>query len=143
MVKRIFIYIAILYATLFGLRILLGEKPSREAVLVLTCLLILTYLGSYLLIVGLEIKSRLSRNAKEQEIRKAAFWFSFWAGVGFATITTFYRGYPTFYKSLEQILWVSFGCTIGGFISGMLGRAISPIIVQTLKKGRGHRDQAR
>jgi hypothetical protein len=134
MIKRIFIYIAILYITLFGLRIMAGEKPALELLLFFTCLLLLMYLGSYLIILGFEIKSRLSRTATREEIRKAAFWFSFWAGVGLATITTFYRGYPTFYSSLKQILWVSLGCLFGGVVVGLVGVAISNSIVLILKK---------
>lgn len=133
MIVKIIIYYLILYGVLFGMRKIVGGDP-----VILGGLIPLTYIGSYLVLLGFEINTQRAKKANNKEIRKAAFWFSFWAGVGFGTVTTFYRGYPTFYYSLEQTFWVTLGCILWGVVIGAIGVGLSFIIIPILKHFRGN-----
>jgi RsiW-degrading membrane proteinase PrsW (M82 family) len=126
MIIKIIIYFLFVFGATFGL---LSTKidPGTFAVSIL-----LLYIGSFLILLGLEIRSQLLRKVAKKEIRKAAFWFSFWVGVCLGTLTTFYRGYPTFYRSLEQTIAVILGCLLGGGLIGIVGVAVSYIIVPLL-----------
>jgi hypothetical protein len=100
-------------------------------------LMLFIYLSSYLGLLVLEIRSRLSKGAPEEDIKKASFWFSSWAWVGFGMLFTFYRGYPTFFYSLEETFGVLLGCLFGWILGGIAGVVLSLGIVPVLKWTKG------
>ena len=126
MIIKIIIYFLVVFGATFWF-ISTKMDPGTFAVSIL-----LIYIGTFLILLGLEIRSQLLRKVTEKEVRKAAFWFSFWVGVCLGMLITFYRGYPTFYQSLEQTIGVILGCLLGGVLIGFVGVAVSYIIVPLL-----------
>jgi len=87
-----------------------------------------------LILLGLEIRSQLLRKATEKEVRKAAFWFSFGAGVCLGMFTTFSHGTPKFNYDLDDAFFLILGCILAGILTGMVGVAVSYIILPLLER---------
>ncbi len=105
--------------------------------MIVASIMLFIYLSSYLGLLVLEIRFRISKGAPEKDVKKASFWFSSWAWVGVGMLFTFYRGYPTFFYSLEETFGVLLGCIFGWILGGIAGVALSLGIVPLLKWTKG------
>ena len=128
MIIKVIVYFIAVLTTTYGLKST-EMDPGTFAVSIP-----LLYIGAFLILLGVQIRGQLLRNAREKEVRKTAFLFSLGVGISLGLLTTFYRGYPTFYYSFEQTIGVIFGCIIGGFLIGILGVGVSYIIVPILRR---------
>jgi hypothetical protein len=92
--------------------------------------LVFIYIGSFLLLFGLELRAKLSKSVTYKKLKRAAFSFSFWAGVCFALFIPFTDGrYPRFY-SVSDGLTFALGCAIFGVLAGGLGILLTPLYLK-------------
>jgi len=127
------IKIIIFYIIVFG--ILFEEREYRVLQTLmqpraLGFFLVFIYVGSFLLLFGLELKAKLSKNIPYKKIKKAAFFFSFWAGVCFVLFIPFTDGrYPKFYSFYDGLAFV-LGGAIFGALAGGFGILLTPLYLK-------------
>ena len=127
------IKIIIFYIIVFG--VLFGERKYRVLQLhmepgVAGILLILLLVISYLVLLGLELKAKVSRKSTYKKIKKAAFFFSFWIGICFALLIPFMDGgYIKFYGVTDALIF-ALGCAIFGALGGGIGILLMPFYMK-------------
>jgi hypothetical protein len=129
----VIIKIIIFYVIVFG--ILFEEREYRVLqklmqAKTLGIFLAFIYIGSFLLLFGLELRAKLLKNISYKKLKQAAFFFSFWVGVCFALFIPFTDGrYPKFY-SVSDGLTFALGCAIFGILAGGLGILLTPLYLK-------------
>lgn len=93
-------------------------------------LLILLFLISYLVFLGLELKAKLSKKTTYKKIKQTAFLFSFWIGVCFALLIPFMEGGRIRFYSVTDALIFALGCIIFGALAGGTGILLTPLFLK-------------
>ena len=124
MILKIIIFGAALFGTVF-----LDRKFLFPKKIIVPDLIFLVWLfGVYLILLYLEIKSRIPKDNNLKKLRWSGFHFTFWAGVLWWVFLGFSGSYSWFGDPIRAI-GLLVGLAFGGVIFGLLGMAITQFLL--------------
>ncbi len=97
-------------------------------------LLFLIWLLTYLFLLYIEIRSKIPKIPNQMKIGWRGFWFSFGAGIMFPILMSIGLRHSDKPFSLQEIPILLMGWTIGEAMFGIIGMAITAIIMHWILK---------
>jgi len=132
MFVKILVYIIIIIGLVFfNIKYFFIERLGISGVSIA-----LTLFFIYLLMLYWEIKSRIIKAMRYEQIKNRSFWFSFWIGVIWGILISFSAGFH--YKISPFILiGMLAGYAFFGFLFGQLGRGLTKFLWKYAFKKEG------
>jgi hypothetical protein len=131
MVIRIIIFATVLFGTVFlDRRFFISKKIIIPDIIFLSWLF-----GVYVILLYLEIRSRIQKEENLKKLRWSGFYFTFWVGVLWWLFLAFSGGYSWFADPI-RVIGLLVGLAFGGLIFGLLGMAITQFMLIRIFKLR-------
>jgi len=127
--------IAIFGIVLFGTTFLQRSFLSARSIIVPDIIFLSFLLGTFLILLYLEIKSFISQeNVSMKKLRWRGFHFTFWTGILWSAPFSFSRGYCAWFADPAQLMGLLAGLVLGGVIFGVMGMAITQFMLSIVFK---------
>ena len=124
MILKIIFFGAVLFGTVFLDREILFPKK----IVVPDIIFLVWLLGVYLILLYLEIRSRIQKDNDLKRLRWSGFHFTLWTGVLWWVFLAFSGSYSWFADPIRAI-GLLVGLAFGGVIFGLLGMAITQFLL--------------
>jgi hypothetical protein len=92
-------------------------------------------IGPYLFFLFMHIRNKINLKHNYRSIKKEGFKFSFWVGIIWGLMISFYRGLPSL-NSVSLILGKVFGFIVMGFLVGLVGIVVSILFYNRISKSK-------